>query len=323
MPKGDDYFVQRVFVVDPAGEFGFKAVKPPYTVSDTGIGDLFSIISELFIRQYKIANRFNRIQRGEKTGDWYINYMLEWDRQMLEWRGGLPHHLRGDLAELARQTQPLDAQRRRINLWGLSEDEMWQKRHQWNQDVGRTMEVLYVHMVFEMARIKAHRIGLMLLMREDLDMVRNFQNSKAFAVQELPAMPHMPPVTLSHEEDAERFRHFSEQASEAASHLYDMLKFNYQFGLDLHAYSTIIISTLLQVALVYVGQVQSSDKRLAWSAMLRLARILGMIRSLDRWAPALYIFTNILKALGRPELILHPPSPETRAQLAADTRRPA
>ncbi|KAJ1668413.1 hypothetical protein EV178_000444 [Coemansia sp. RSA 1646] len=323
MPTGDDYFVQRVFVVDPAGEFGFKAVKPSYEVSDTGIGDMFSIISELFIKQYKIANRFNRVQRGEKTGDWYINYLLEWDRQMLEWREGLPQYLHGDLAALARQTQPLDARRRRMNLWGLSEDGMWQKRHQWNQDVGRTMEVLYVHMVFEMARIKAHRIGLMLLMREDLDMLRNFQNSKVFTVQELPPMPHMPPITLSHEEDAERFSHFSKQASDAASHLYDMLKFSYQFGFDLHAYSTIIISTLLQVGLVYVGQVQSSDTRLAWCAMLRLARILGMIRSLERWAPALYIFTNILKALGRPELILHPPSPETRAQLLADTRRPA
>ncbi|KAJ2519111.1 hypothetical protein GGI11_002669, partial [Coemansia sp. RSA 2049] len=132
MPKCDDYFVQRIFVVDPEGEFGFKAVKPSYEVVDKGFGDMFSTVSELYIKQYKIANRFNRVQRGEKTAAWYINYLLEWDRQMLEWREALPHHLRCDLAALARQTQPLDARRRRMNLWGLSEDEMWQRRHQWN-----------------------------------------------------------------------------------------------------------------------------------------------------------------------------------------------
>ncbi|KAJ2798069.1 hypothetical protein H4R20_004955, partial [Coemansia guatemalensis] len=224
---------------------------------------------------------------------------------------------------LARTTQPLGARSRRINLWGLSEDEMWQKRHQWNKDVGRTMEVLYVHMMFEMTRVKAHRIGLMMLLHEDLDMVRNFQYSKAFTVQDLPRLAHKAPLNDTYEEDRELFHNLAEAANEAASHVYDMLKFNYQFGFDLHAYSTIIISTLLQVSLVYVGQVQSGDTRLAWHAMLRLARILGMIRSLDRWGPALYIFTNILKALGRPELILRVPSPETRAQLSADTRKPA
>ncbi|KAJ2680971.1 hypothetical protein GGI25_000277 [Coemansia spiralis] len=323
MPERDDYFVRRIFAPDSNEEYGFKTVDPPYEVSVNELGDLTNIISELYIKQYKIANRFNRVQRGEKAGAWYINYLLEWDRQMLEWRDNLPAYLHCDLAALGRQTQPLDARRRRMNLWGLSEDEMWQKRHQWNQDVGHTMEVLYVHMVFETARIKAHRIGLMLLMRENLDMVRNFQNSKAFTVQELPPMPHLPPVTTSHEDDAEYFRRFAEEAKNSASHLYEMLKFSYQFGLDLHAYTTIIISILLQVGLVYVGQVQSTDAQLAWRAMLRLARILGMIRSLDRWAPALYIFTNILKALGRPDLVLHMPSPETRAQLLADTRKPA
>ncbi|KAJ2497030.1 hypothetical protein GGH96_005398 [Coemansia sp. RSA 1972] len=323
IPKHDSFIIRHVFVPDESEEFGFRAVLPPYEVHDSGKGDLTNIICELVIKQYKIANRFNRVLRGEKNSIWYINYMLEWDRQMLEWRESLPSFLRADLDDLARNTQPLDGRRRRINLWGLSENEMWQKRHQWNQDVGLTVEVLYVHMMFEMARIKAHRVGLMMLMHEDLDMVRNFQYSKAFTIQELPRLAHKAPVTGSYEEDRDLFHHFAEAANEAAAHVYDMLKFNQQFGLDLHAYSTIIISTLLQVSLVYVGQVQSRDMRLAWHAMLRLSRILAMIRSLDRWGPALYIFTNILKALGRPELILQMPSPEVRAELAADTRRPA
>ncbi|KAJ2850436.1 hypothetical protein IWW36_001874 [Coemansia brasiliensis] len=323
IPTHDEFFIRHVFVPEESEEFGFRAVLPPYEVHDTGKGDLFNIICELVIKQYKISNRFNRVLRGEKTTMWYINYLIEWDRQMLEWRDNLPAYLHDDLDNLARQTQPLDARRRRINLWGLSENEMWQKRHEWNQDVGYTMEVLYVHMMFEMARIKAYRIGLMMLLHEDLDMVRNFQHSKAFTIQELPRLAHKSPITGTYEEDRDLFHYFAEAASKAASHVYDMLKFNQQFGLDLHAYGTTIISTLLQVSLVYVGQVQSRDVRLAWHAMLRLARILAMIRSLDRWGPALYIFTNILKALGRPELILQVPSPETRAQLAADTRKPA
>ncbi|KAJ2451555.1 hypothetical protein EV183_003540 [Coemansia sp. RSA 2336] len=323
IPAHDEFFIRHVFVPEESEEFGFRAVLPPYEVHDTGKGDLFSIICELVIKQYKISNRFNRVLRGEKTTMWYINYLIEWDRQMLEWRDNLPAYLHDDLDKLARQTQSLDARRRRINLWGLSENEMWQKRHEWNQDVGYTMEVIYVHMMFEMARIKAYRIGLMMLMHEDLDMVRNFQHSKAFTIQDLPRLAHKTPITGTYEEDRDLFHYFAEAASKAASHVYDMLKFNQQFGLDLHAYGTTIISTLLQVSLVYVGQVQSRDVRLAWHAMLRLARILAMIRSLDRWGPALYIFTNILKALGRPELILQVPSPQTRAQLAADTRKPA
>ncbi|KAJ2163186.1 hypothetical protein GGF46_000116 [Coemansia sp. RSA 552] len=322
-PCRDDFFIQHVFVPDEAGEFGFRAVRPPYQVHDAVEGDLMNIICELVIKQYKIANRFNRVLRNEKPSMWYITYLLEWDRQMLEWRNNLPAYLRYDLEALARATQPLSAHRRRMNLWGLSEDEMWQKRHQWNQDVGYTMEVLYVHMMFEMSRIKAHRIGLMMLLHEDLDMVRNFQYSKAFTIQELPRLANTTPILGTYEEDRELFHYLADSTNKAASRLYDMLKFNYQFGLDLHAYGTGIISTLLQVSLVYVGQVQSGDTRLAWNAMLRLARILGMIRSLDRWGPALYIFTNILKALGRPELVLQVPSPETRAELVADTRRPA
>ncbi|KAJ2737019.1 hypothetical protein IW152_000282 [Coemansia sp. BCRC 34962] len=323
MPEQDSYFVQHVFVSDDSEEFGFRAVRPPYQVCDSGGGDLLSIICELYLRQYKIGNRFNRILRGEKSGRYYISYLQEWDRQMLEWRQSLPAYLRDDLGELARTTQPLDGRRRRMNLSGLSENEMWMKRHQWNQEVGRAIEVLYVHMVFDMVRIKAHRVGLMVLLHEDLDMVRNFQCSKAFASLELPPLPNgEPPVLVSHSEDAEHFRTYAAAANDAASHLYTLLKFSHQFGLDLHGFTTVIIGTLLQASLVYVGQVQSRDSRLAWHAMLRLARILGMIRSLDRWGPALYIFTNILKALGRPELILQMPSPETRAQLAADTRRP-
>ncbi|KAJ2084398.1 hypothetical protein H4R24_000028 [Coemansia sp. RSA 988] len=323
MPESDDYFIRHVFIPDESEEFGFRAVKAPYEICDSGGGDLTNIVCELVVRQYKIANRFNRVLRGEKASMWYINYMLEWDRQMLEWRDSLPSYLHCDLEALARKTQPLGARCRRMNLWGLSEDEMWQKRHQWNRDVGRTMEVLYVHMMFEMTRVKAHRIGLMMLLHEDLDMVRNFQYSKAFTVQNLPRLANKAPLNDSYEEDRELFYNLAGSANEAASHVYDMLKFNYQFGFDLHAYSTIIISTLLQVSLVYVGQVQSGDTRLAWYAMLRLARILCMIRSLDRWGPALYIFTNILKALGHPELILRVPSPETRAQLSADMRKPA
>ncbi|KAI8324916.1 hypothetical protein GQ54DRAFT_270511 [Martensiomyces pterosporus] len=323
MPERDDYFAQHVFVPDETAEFGFKMVPPPYDVPHNDRGDLMSILCELYIKQYKMANRFNRILRGEKTALSYITYLQEWDRQMLEWRDNLPQYLRDDLTELARHTQPLDVRRRRMNLEGLSEDEMWQKRHQWNRDVGRTMEVLYVHMMFDMSRLKAHRIALMLLLHEDLDMVRNFQCSKAFALQELPRLANTAPVSQSFEEDSEYFKRSAEAANSSASHVYDLLKFNYQFGFDLHAYTTLIISTLLQVGLVYVGRVQSSYPNLAWCAMLRLARILAMIRSLERWGPALYIFTNILKALGRPELILQVPSPQTRAELAANTRKPA
>ncbi|KAJ2397378.1 hypothetical protein GGI05_000669 [Coemansia sp. RSA 2603] len=321
LPERDDEFVRNVFVPEDNTEFGFRMVAPPYTLTDSGRGDLLGIVCELHVRQYKIANLFNRVMRGEKTPLAYITYLREWDRQMLEWRHTLPAYLRDDLPALAQRTQPLDARRRRMDLCGLSEDAMWRRRHQWNAAVGSVMEVLYVHMLFETARIKAHRIGLMILLGEDLDMVRNFQNSRAYAVHELPPS-NAPPILATYEDDAECFRKSAAAADAAANHVYALLKFSYQFGFDLHAYTTVIIATLLQVGLVYVGQVQSSDARVAWHAMLRLARILGMIRSLDRWGPALYIFTNILKALGRPDLILHMPSPETRAQLAADTRRP-
>ncbi|KAJ2788003.1 hypothetical protein GGI15_000263 [Coemansia interrupta] len=320
LPERDDEFVRNVFEPDDNTEFGFRMVAPPYPVSDSGRGDLLGIVCELHVRQYKIGNLFNRVMRGEKTPLAYMTYLREWDRQMLEWRRTLPAYLRDDLPALAQRTQPLDARCRRMNLCGLSEDAMWRRRHQWNAAVGSIMEILYVHMLFETARIKAHRIGLMILLGEDLDMVRNFQNSRAYAVHELPPS-NAPPIFATHEDDVECFRKSAAAADAAATHVYALLKFSYQFGFDLHAYTTVIIATLLQVGLVYVGQVQSSDARVAWHAMLRLARILGMIRSLDRWGPALYIFTNILKALGRPDLILHMPSPETRAQLAADTRR--
>ncbi|KAJ1933909.1 hypothetical protein FBU59_005870 [Linderina macrospora] len=214
-----------------------------------------------------------------------------------------------------------------MNLEGLSENEMWQKRQEWNQGIGRTMEILYTHIMFDMARIKAHRIALMILLHEDLDMVRNFQYSKAFSVQELPCLTGSTaaattmPILATYEDDAEAFQRSVQASSEAATHVYSLLKFTYEFGIDLHAFTTVIIGALFQLALVYVGRVQSCSPRMAWCAMLRLARILAMIRSLDRWGPALYIFTNILKALGRPELLLQAPSPQTRAELAAETSR--
>lgn len=322
MPVCDDIFVQHVFVSDISQEFGFKMVKPPYTVSDTGHGDLFRILCELYIRQYKISNKFNRVLRGEKSSMFYLTFLREWDRQMLEWREKLPAYLKDDLVELSRTTKPLDARQRKMNFNGLSEDEMWQKRHAWNQEVGRAMEILYVHMMFDSLRLKAHRIGLIILMHEDLEMVRNFQHSRVFAVSEIPIEPSREPIMGSHAEDSAWFKELMESANETASHLYTLLKFNHQFGFDLHAYTVVIVGTLLQLGLVYVGQVQSQDSQVAWQAMLRLARILGMIRSLDRWGPALYIFTNILKALGRSDLIMRLPSPETRARLVADTRKP-
>ncbi|KAJ2793656.1 hypothetical protein H4R20_006477, partial [Coemansia guatemalensis] len=104
MPESDDYFIRHVFVPDESEEFGFRAVEAPYEICDTGRGDLTNIVCELVVRQYKIANRFNRVLRGEKACMWYINYMLEWDRQMLEWRDSLPSYLDCDLEVLARTT---------------------------------------------------------------------------------------------------------------------------------------------------------------------------------------------------------------------------
>ncbi|KAJ1902429.1 hypothetical protein LPJ66_000040 [Kickxella alabastrina] len=323
MPVHDDDFAHGEFEPDEAEEFGFRmvvAARRPAENSGCGGGELAAIICDMFVRQYKIANLFNRVQRGETTPMAYVQYLREWDRQMLAWRAALPGHMQDDLGALARVTQPLGAGRR-LDLAGLSEEAMWEKRHQWNCDVGVAIEVLYVHMAFSMTRIKAHRIALMILMRENLDMVRNFQNSRIFAVQELPQVPGAPPVLGSQAEDAACFRRSQQAACDASAHIYKLLKFSHQFGFDLHAHTTVIIGTLLQVGLVCIGQVQSTDARVAWNAMLRLARVLGMIRSLDRWGPALYIFTNILKALGRPDLVLQVPSPETRALLAADTRR--
>ncbi|KAJ1947654.1 hypothetical protein GGF37_000237 [Kickxella alabastrina] len=324
MPVHDDDFAHGEFEPDEAEEFGFRmvvAARRPAENCGCGGGELAAIICDMLVRQYKIANLFNRVQRGETTPMAYVQYLREWDRQMLAWRAALPGHMQDDLGALAHVTQPLGAGRR-LDLAGLSEEAMWERRHQWNCDVGVAIEVLYVHMAFSMTRIKAHRIALMILVRENLDMVRNFQNSRIFAVQELPQAPGAPPVLGSQAEDAACFRRSQQAACDASAHIYKLLKFSHQFGFDLHAHTTVIIGTLLQVGLVCIGQVQSTDAHVAWGAMLRLARVLGMIRSLDRWGPALYIFTNILKALGRPDLVLQVPSPETRALLAADTRRP-
>ncbi|KAJ2723622.1 hypothetical protein GGI07_002504 [Coemansia sp. Benny D115] len=310
-PQRDNDFVHSVFVPDASEEFGFRMVATPSPEPDHGHGDLNSIVCELFVRLYKVSNLFNRVLRGEKTCMSYLNYLREWDRQMLEWRASLPPYLKDDLEDLARRTKPLDGRRRRMDLSGLSEDAMWRKRHQWNREVGSVMEVLYVHMMFEVARIKAHRVALMILLHEDLEMVRNFQNSRALSIRELPRLAHAAPILATYAEDAEYFRASATSAADAADHVYAMLKFSHRFGFDLHAYTIVIIGTLMQVSLVYVGQVQSRDSRTAWNAMLKLARILSMIRSLDRWGPALYIFTNILKALGRPDLTLQMPSPDT------------
>ncbi|KAJ2353268.1 hypothetical protein GGF43_003536, partial [Coemansia sp. RSA 2618] len=76
IPKQDEFFIRHVFVPDDSEEFGFRAVLPPYEVHDIGKGDLTNIICELVIKQYKIANRFNRVMRGEKSSMWYVNYML-------------------------------------------------------------------------------------------------------------------------------------------------------------------------------------------------------------------------------------------------------
>ncbi|KAJ2767875.1 hypothetical protein IWQ57_003774, partial [Coemansia nantahalensis] len=321
-PAHDEFFVQHVFVPDESEEFGFRTVPAPYHVASMGVGDFFAVFCELNIHQFVLANMFNQVRRGEKTALGYINFLREWDRRILRWRDSLPAYFSADLEALARQTQPLDVRRTRINLWGLSEDEMWQKRHQWNQDVGIAMEVMFLHIMIERTRIKGYRIGLMLLLHEDLDMVRNFQNSRALTLRELPAQPFAAPVCGSVEDDRAAFSSFAEAANQAASHAYELLKLSHHFGCDLHAFTVLIVGALLQIGLVYVGQVQATDARLAWRAMLRLAHILGMIRSLDRWGPALYSFTNILKALGRPGLILEHPSPKTCAKLSADAHKP-
>ncbi|KAJ2691510.1 hypothetical protein H4R19_006349, partial [Coemansia spiralis] len=258
-PAHDEFFVQHVFVPDESEEFGFQTVPAPYHVPDTGGGDFTAVYCELNIRQFKLTNFFNRVRRNEKTAMSYINFLREWDRQLLQWRDSLPTHFSADLEALARQTQPLDVRRLRMNLWGLSEDEMWQKRHQWNQDVGLTIEVLFLHIMLEKARIKGYRIGLMLLLHEDLDMVRNFQNSRALTLSELPAQQFASPICGSAAEDRDVFRSFVQTVNQATSHAYKLFKLSYHFGCDLHAFTTLIVGALLQVSLLYVGQVQSAD----------------------------------------------------------------
>ncbi|KAJ1887716.1 hypothetical protein LPJ66_008937 [Kickxella alabastrina] len=74
--------------------------------------------------------------------------------------------------------------------------------------------------------------------------------------------------------------------------------------LNLFSYGTTYVAIAGEVLNVLVGQLGIKDKAAMWKTKTRLGHVLCLLRSLQHWAPAIYMFVSGIQALSDPTLVL-------------------
>ncbi|KAJ2795052.1 hypothetical protein H4R21_005268, partial [Coemansia helicoidea] len=86
--------------------------------------------------------------------------------------------------------------------------------------------------------------------------------------------------------------------------LCNVVQLNFMLQLDLFTYGTTYVAIAGEMLNVLISQLGVEDHHVKWAAKTHLGHVLRLLRSLQHWAPALYMFVYGIQALSDPSLVL-------------------
>ncbi|KAJ1662131.1 hypothetical protein GGF38_003392, partial [Coemansia sp. RSA 25] len=109
------------------------------------------------------------------------------------------------------------------------------------------------------------------------------------------------------------------QCYESMNILCDVVQLSFMLRLNLFTYGTTYVVIAGEMLNVLISQMGVRDRQVQWKTKTRLAHVLCLLRSLQHWAPAIYLFAYGIQALSDPAMLLRPDSvrqPDIRCDLA-------
>ncbi|KAJ2076692.1 hypothetical protein H4R24_005555 [Coemansia sp. RSA 988] len=94
------------------------------------------------------------------------------------------------------------------------------------------------------------------------------------------------------------------QCYESMDILCDVVQLSFILRLDLFTYGTTYVTIAGEMLNVLISQLGVDDRQVKWRTKTRLAHVLALLRSLQHWAPAIYMFAYGIQALSDPSLVL-------------------
>ncbi|KAJ2475678.1 hypothetical protein IWW47_006457, partial [Coemansia sp. RSA 2052] len=94
------------------------------------------------------------------------------------------------------------------------------------------------------------------------------------------------------------------QCYESMNILCDVVQLSFMLRLNLFTYGTTYVVIAGEMLNVLISQMGVRDRQVQWKTKTRLAHVLCLLRSLQHWAPAIYLFAYGIQALSDPAMVL-------------------
>ncbi|KAJ1959238.1 hypothetical protein GGI12_004439, partial [Dipsacomyces acuminosporus] len=155
--------------------------------------------------------------------------------------------------------------------------------------------VLYT--MYEMARLRAHRIALVFLYKDQFMPLHDGDPSMhVFTAPSLPSVPEgYKYVSDDPMKDAIRYYHSRFECLDAARTLQNLFTMTDLIGFPVSRIGIWVIFSLEHLISIQCGRMASNDWDTKIDAIRRLARLLRQLLTLTKWTSSLYVFTSVVK----------------------------
>ncbi|KAJ2722759.1 hypothetical protein GGI07_003087 [Coemansia sp. Benny D115] len=172
-------------------------------------------------------------------------------------------------------------------------------------------ELVMTYGLYNTFLIRANRVALVGMLGESLAAPATSMHTRVFGLRDYyEAMEQsLGSVDFGAEEYGDwkknqAFHKCRMQCYESIGILCNVVQLSFMLRLNLFSYGTTYVAIAGEVLNVLVGKLGIKDKPTMWKTKTQLGHVLCLLRSLQHWLPAIYMFVYGIQALSDPSLVL-------------------
>ncbi|KAJ2235805.1 hypothetical protein IWW45_002303 [Coemansia sp. RSA 485] len=177
-------------------------------------------------------------------------------------------------------------------------------------------ELVMTYGLYNTFLIRANRVALLGMLGENLGSPATAMHTRAFGLRdyfEAAELGLTANVDFGSHSDNDvpslwerntMFHRCRMQCYESIDILSNVVQLSFMLRLNLFSYGTTYVAIAGEVLGVLVGHMAIRDQSSMRKTKMRLGHVLCLLRSLQHWAPAVYMFVNGIQALSDPSLVL-------------------
>ncbi|KAJ2475849.1 hypothetical protein IWW56_005227, partial [Coemansia sp. RSA 2131] len=171
-------------------------------------------------------------------------------------------------------------------------------------------ELIMMYALYSTFMIRANRVALLGMLDENLTAPATSMGMRVFGVRDY----FEAVAQTGHDQHFDRnvsmwqknlsFHSCRMLCYESMDILCDVVQLSFILRLDLFTYGTTYVAIAGEMLNVLISQLGVDDANEKWKTKTRLGHVLCLLRSLQHWAPALYMFVYGIQALSDPSIVL-------------------